>query len=88
VIFVQPIFVMFFLEPTAVPRARDSQAQPDRMNFLSHTIAKLPAWLQSSRFCARRGVKSAGYQKDTKKAIVTLKAGQKIELGGVNYFEQ
>ncbi|HEY8297117.1 MAG TPA: 50S ribosomal protein L23 [Candidatus Baltobacteraceae bacterium] len=37
---------------------------------------------------ARRGVRSAGYQKDTKKAIVTLKPGQKIELGGVNYFEQ
>ncbi|HEY8313112.1 MAG TPA: 50S ribosomal protein L23 [Candidatus Baltobacteraceae bacterium] len=37
---------------------------------------------------ARRGVRSEGYQKDTKKAIVTLRPGQKIELGGVNYFEQ
>jgi large subunit ribosomal protein L23 len=37
---------------------------------------------------ARRGVRTAGRQKDWKKAIVTLKSGQKIELGGVNYFEQ
>jgi len=37
---------------------------------------------------ARRGVRTAGKQSDFKKAIVTLKAGQKIELGGVNYFEQ
>jgi len=37
---------------------------------------------------ARRGVRTAGKQSDFKKAIVTLKPGQKIELGGVNYFEQ
>lgn len=37
---------------------------------------------------ARRGVRTSGKQADWKKAIVTLKAGQKIELGGVNYFEQ
>jgi large subunit ribosomal protein L23 len=37
---------------------------------------------------ARRGVRTSGRQSDWKKAIVTLKAGQKIELGGVNYFEQ
>jgi large subunit ribosomal protein L23 len=37
---------------------------------------------------ARRGVRTAGKQSDWKKAIVTLKAGQKIELGGVNPFEQ
>lgn len=37
---------------------------------------------------ARRGNRSTGKQSDFKKAIVTLKAGQKIELGGVNYFEQ
>lgn len=41
-----------------------------------------------ARNFARRGVKTSGKQSDTKKAIVTLKAGQKIELGGVNYFEQ
>ena len=37
---------------------------------------------------ARRGRRTSGKQSDWKKAIVTLKAGQKIELGGVNYFEQ
>lgn len=37
---------------------------------------------------ARKGVRTAGKQSDWKKAIVTLKAGQKIELGGVNPFEQ
>jgi large subunit ribosomal protein L23 len=37
---------------------------------------------------ARRGVRTSGKQPDWKKAIVTLKVGQKIELGGLNYFEQ
>jgi large subunit ribosomal protein L23 len=41
-----------------------------------------------SRNFARRGVKTAGKMSDFKKAIVTIKPGQKIELGGVNYFEQ
>jgi large subunit ribosomal protein L23 len=42
----------------------------------------------TSRTFARRGVRTSGKQSDYKKAIVTIKAGQKIELGGVNYFEQ
>jgi large subunit ribosomal protein L23 len=37
---------------------------------------------------ARRGVRTSGKMADWKKAIVTLAPGQKIELGGVNYFEQ
>ncbi|HET7815058.1 MAG TPA: 50S ribosomal protein L23 [Candidatus Baltobacteraceae bacterium] len=37
---------------------------------------------------ARKGAKTEGHTKDYKKAVVTLKPGQKIELGGVNYFEQ
>ncbi len=37
---------------------------------------------------ARRGTRTSGMQPDWKKAIVTLKPGQKIELGGQNYFEQ
>jgi large subunit ribosomal protein L23 len=37
---------------------------------------------------ARRGVRTSGQQSDWKKAIVTIAPGQKIELGGVNYFEQ
>jgi large subunit ribosomal protein L23 len=39
-------------------------------------------------FRGRRGVRTTGKQADYKKAIVKIKAGQKIELGGVNYFEQ
>ncbi len=41
-----------------------------------------------TRNFARRGQRTSGKQSDFKKAIVTLKPGQKIELGGVNYFEQ
>ena len=41
-----------------------------------------------TRSFARRGRRTVGKQSDYKKAIVTIKAGQKIELGGVNYFEQ
>ncbi|MGA8534973.1 MAG: 50S ribosomal protein L23 [Candidatus Tumulicola sp.] len=41
-----------------------------------------------TRQFARRGIRTNGKQSDTKKAVVTLKPGQKIELGGVNYFEQ
>lgn len=41
-----------------------------------------------SKNFARGGRRTEGRTKDTKKAIVTLKPGQKIELGGVNYFEQ
>ncbi len=37
---------------------------------------------------ARRGTRTSGKQSDWKKAIVTLAPGQKIELNGVNYFEQ
>jgi large subunit ribosomal protein L23 len=37
---------------------------------------------------ARRGVRTNGRMADWKKAVVTLAPGQKIELGGVNYFEQ
>ena len=37
---------------------------------------------------SRRRARTTGRQSDFKKAIVTLKSGQKIELGGVNYFEQ
>jgi large subunit ribosomal protein L23 len=44
--------------------------------------------LGKSKNFARRGQRNAGKQSDWKKAIVTLAPGQKIELGGVNYFEQ
>jgi large subunit ribosomal protein L23 len=41
-----------------------------------------------ARTFARRGQRTTGRRSDHKKAVVTLKPGQKIELGGVNYFEQ
>lgn len=41
-----------------------------------------------SRTFARKRMRTTGRQSDYKKAIVTVKPGQKIELGGVNYFEQ
>jgi ribosomal protein L23 len=41
-----------------------------------------------SKNFARRGSRTSGKQSDWKKAVVTLAPGQKIELGGVNYFEQ
>ncbi|MGA8574418.1 MAG: 50S ribosomal protein L23 [Candidatus Cybelea sp.] len=41
-----------------------------------------------TRTFRRRGRRTSGSQSDYKKAIVKIKAGQKIELGGVNYFEQ
>jgi large subunit ribosomal protein L23 len=41
-----------------------------------------------TRTFARRGRRLTGKTSDYKKAIVTIKSGQKIELGGVNYFEQ
>ena len=41
-VFVQPIDVVLFLEPAAVPRARDAQAQSDRMNLLTHVTSSLP----------------------------------------------
>lgn len=44
--------------------------------------------LGKSKNFARRGTRTSGKQSDWKKAIVTLAPGQKIELGGVNYFEQ
>ncbi|HEX4013641.1 MAG TPA: 50S ribosomal protein L23 [Candidatus Cybelea sp.] len=41
-----------------------------------------------ARTFARKGVRTRGQQSDFKKAVVTIKAGQQIEVGGVNYFEQ
>jgi len=44
--------------------------------------------LGKKRNFTRRGNRTSGKQADWKKAVVTLAPGQKIELGGVNYFEQ
>ena len=37
---------------------------------------------------ARRGMRTEGRTANWKKAIITVAPGQKIELGGVNFFEQ
>ena len=37
---------------------------------------------------ARKGSRIEGKRSDWKKATVTLKPGQVIELGGINYFQQ
>jgi large subunit ribosomal protein L23 len=44
--------------------------------------------LGKSRTFARGRIRTNGKRSDFKKAIVTLRKGQKIELAGVNYFEQ
>jgi large subunit ribosomal protein L23 len=41
-----------------------------------------------ARTFTRGRIRSEGRRSDFKKAVVTLRKGQKIELGGVNYFEQ
>jgi large subunit ribosomal protein L23 len=41
-----------------------------------------------TRAFARGRVRTSGKRSDFKKAVVTLRSGQKIELAGVNYFEQ
>lgn len=41
-----------------------------------------------ARTFARGRIRTNGKRSDFKKAVVTLKTGQKIELAGVNYFEQ
>lgn len=41
-----------------------------------------------ARTFARGRIRTSGKRSDFKKAVVTLRSGQKIELAGVNYFEQ
>ena len=55
------------------------------VNVLKVTTANVGG---KRRSFARRGVRTVGSTPSFKKAFVTLKPGQKIELGGVNYFEQ
>lgn len=41
-----------------------------------------------ARTFVRGRIRTNGHRSDFKKAVVTLRSGQKIELAGVNYFEQ
>ncbi|HUY11351.1 MAG TPA: 50S ribosomal protein L23 [Candidatus Dormibacteraeota bacterium] len=72
------------------PRATKTQIRHAVEEIFSVNVLKINTVnvRGKSRSFARRGVRSEGKQSDFKKAVVTLKDGQKIELGGINYFEQ
>jgi large subunit ribosomal protein L23 len=72
------------------PRATKTQIRQAVEEIFKVTVVKVNTSNVGGKLknFARRGVRTSGRQPDWKKAIVTLKAGQKIELGGINYFEQ
>ncbi len=72
------------------PRATKTQIRHAVEQIFSVNVTKINTTnvLGKMKNFARKGVRTAGKQSDWKKAIVTLKPGQKIELGGVNPFEQ
>ena len=72
------------------PRATKTQIRNAVQEIFGVTVRKVNTVQVGGKFksFARRGARTEGRQADWKKAIVTLAPGQKIELGGVNYFEQ
>ena len=72
------------------PRATKTQIRHAVEEIFSVSVVKINTTNVAGKVknFARRGVRTSGKQSDWKKAIVTLAPGQKIELGGVNYFEQ
>ena len=72
------------------PRATKTQIRLAVQEIFKVTVTKINTTNVGGKAknFARRRIKTSGKQADWKKAIVTLAAGQKIELGGVNYFEQ
>lgn len=72
------------------PRATKTQIKHAIAEIFKVNVTKINTTnvLGKMKNFARKGVRTAGKQSDWKKAIVTLKPGQKIELGGVNPFEQ
>jgi large subunit ribosomal protein L23 len=72
------------------PRATKTQIRHAVEEIFSVSVVKINTTNVAGKVknFARRGVRTSGKQSDWKKAIVTLKPGQKIELGGVNPFEQ
>ncbi len=72
------------------PRASKTQIKHAIHEIFKVDVTKINTTnvLGKTKNFARKGVRTAGKQSDWKKAIVTLKPGQKIELGGVNPFEQ
>ena len=72
------------------PRATKTQIKSAVSEIFGVTVVKINTINVGGKKknFARKGKRSSGMQSDWKKAIVTLAAGQKIQLGGVNYFEQ
>ncbi|MBD5634561.1 MAG: 50S ribosomal protein L23 [Candidatus Eremiobacteraeota bacterium] len=72
------------------PRATKTQIRHAVETIFSVSVVKINTTNVAGKIknFARRGVRTSGKQSNWKKAIVTLKPGQKIELGGVNPFEQ
>ncbi len=72
------------------PRATKTQIKHAVQEIFKVNVTKINTTnvLGKLKNFARKGNRTAGKQSDWKKAIVTLKPGQKIELGGVNPFEQ
>ena len=72
------------------PRASKTQIKSAIHEIFKVDVVKVNTVnvLGKSKNFARRGTRTHGKQSDWKKAVVTLAPGQKIELGGINYFEQ
>jgi len=72
------------------PKATKTQIRKAVEEIFGVTVRKVNTVHVGGKFksFARRGARTEGRMADWKKAIVTIAAGQKIELGGVNYFEQ
>ena len=72
------------------PRASKTQIKTAVQEIFKVSVVKINTTnvAGKQKNSARRGTRTSGKQADWKKAIVTLAPGQRIELGGVNYFEQ
>jgi large subunit ribosomal protein L23 len=72
------------------PRATKTQIRHAIEQIFKVNVVKVNTVnvLGKARSFARGRVRTSGQRSDFKKAVVTLRKGQKIELAGVNYFEQ
>lgn len=72
------------------PKATKTQIRKAVEEIFGVTVRKVNTLYVGGKFksFARRGARTEGRTADWKKAVVTIAEGQKIELGGINYFEQ
>ena len=72
------------------PKATKTQIRKAVEEIFGVTVRKVNTLYVGGKFkaFARRGTRTEGRTADWKKAVVTIAEGQKIELGGINYFEQ